>query len=119
MADRHVSIIGCCVLRDIIGMGYDNNSIPENKGYVVDRYVQAVSPVSAVQKTGILNDDITVNATGLLKSEDFADIKNFVKRNFELDCEKRVFDYLTEVQSEYLILDMADVRFNLIIQKPI
>lgn len=116
LADVHVSIIGGCILRDIIGIGYDNGVIPENEGYIVDRYVQTVSPVSAVQNTKILDDSTVIEKMGLFDFEDFSGItiRNFNKRNFKLDIGKSVFDYMFEVDSEYLIIDMTEARFNLI-----
>ena len=38
----HISILGLCVLRDFFGMKENNG------GFEIDRFVQSISPISAV-----------------------------------------------------------------------
>ena len=104
MADTnniHVSILGCCVVRDIFRMASNAEE------FVVDKYVQSIHPISAVSKP-----PFPYEGTNYLSVVD--GMHNFEKRCFMLDMEKKVFDFMGEAQSDYLLLDMASLRLNLV-----
>ena len=101
----HISILGLCVLRDFFGMKENNG------GFEIDRFVQSISPISAVsnsmlQKRIDNSDEIIQNV--------FHDLTNFYKRLIKQDLEKSVFTYLSERKSDYLIIDAGNCRYNLL-----
>ena len=97
----HISILGTCLMRDII-------RVMDSSGkYKVDRYVQAVNPVAAVGESPLLQEMPDW-------SEKYFDpeVNAFNRRNAYFDLKKSVFDYLAEVKSDYLLIDMGDIRID-------
>ena len=100
----HISIVGTCLMRDIF-------RVMDSVGkYTVDRYVQSINPVSAVGESPLLKDVPDW-------SEKFFNIKMnaFHRRNAYLDLKKSLFDYIAEVKSNYLLIDMGEIRRDLCI----
>lgn len=92
-----VSVLGACVSRDIFGIARPDT-------YQVEQCVTTVSPMSLMQeppKNGYL-----------LKEEAFKDSKKsaYWIRTLCLDANKRVFDYMRQRKSEWLVLDLESVR---------
>lgn len=114
MADTiHFSIRGTCILRDTFGITKDSKNFSDDVGYAIDRFVQTVSPISAVQSGKINVEGKIPSESDVLKLPEFKNKSNFIKRNFLLDMERQVFDYMFECQSDYFILDMAGCRYDL------
>lgn len=75
----YISAIGTCILRDIVGM-HDNNA-----GYVVEKYVQSLNPISIISKSPLIKK---------FEVEDvFFDKSNFYQRCINLDLNKQVFEF--------------------------
>ncbi len=94
---KTVNILGSCVSRDLF---------PSDTEYEIGQYVSFSSPMSMYQPAGkrvMTMDEI----------EDFVKTSKFALRCLMLDHNKKTFDYLSEKNSDYLILDIADVRMNL------
>ena len=104
MTDKKISInlMGCCAIRDIFGL-HDSDG-----GYHIQRYVQCVSPISAVAKSPLLRA-ITDNDEEL-----FSGTTPFFGRCQILELEKHTFEYLAEESADYLIIDAAEFRRKLI-----
>lgn len=99
----HISIIGMCVPRDVFGM-----ADKEGK-FVVDRYVQSVNPVSAVSASPLRKDlNIPGGDTDWIKAK-----SKFHLRNATIDLEKSLFSYVSEVKSDWLVIDFGCLRNNL------
>lgn len=100
MESINVSILGCCVSRDIFEYA---NTIQENKyNYIVNKYVHFVSNYSATH--GIPFD---------ISPQEFApiDISDFRKRCICLDISKKVFEFLWNGKiSDFFIYDFANTR---------
>ncbi len=96
-----ISLIGCCAIRDIFGLHNDDG------GYEIKRYVQCVSPVSAMANSPLLRP--------LTDSDDalFGGAAHFFGRCQKLELEKRVFDYVAEDPADYLVVDAAEFRRKL------
>ena len=95
------NIYGACVSRDIF---------PKDSKYTVLQYVAFSSPMSIWKKIrgGEKIEQIEENS-----------LQNFIGSNFNkrcvlLDHNNQTFQYLCEKESDYLILDLADVRMSLI-----
>ena len=104
MDNTTFSIMGSCVSRDIF-------SINDCQEYTINRFIQSVSPISASVSPVIDMDyqDLIVEVI------DNFNITSFYKRCFSLGITGKAFDYLFEVPSDYLIIDMSCCRFDLII----
>lgn len=98
-----LNILGCCVLRDTFGMHKDDG------GYEIRQYVQIPSPISLVTESPLYN-----NMNGELDDTVFRGKSNFVKRNQILELKGQVWDYIGEKDSDYLILDCAEFRKNML-----
>ncbi|WP_026491355.1 DUF6270 domain-containing protein [Butyrivibrio sp. XPD2002] len=105
MLDKNVSLslIGCCAIRDIFGL-------QENDGdYKIKKYVQNVSPISAVMNSPLLRE-LTDNDAAL-----FSGKRTFITRCQRLELEKRVFEYIAEDMADYLVIDAAEFRRKLFV----
>lgn len=104
MDNTTFSIMGSCVSRDIF-------SINDCQEYTINRFIQSVSPISASVSPVIDMDyqDLIVEVI------DNFNITSFYKRCFSLGITGKAFDYLFEVPSDYLIIDMSCCRFDLMI----
>lgn len=76
--------------------------------YEIDRYVQAINPISAIGQSPLIQPVLDVNDLYFDKKE-----SNFNRRNAYLDFTKSVFSYLAQKKSDYLLLDMGDIRIDL------
>ncbi len=92
-----VNILGSCVSRDLF---------PADTAYEIRQYVSFSSPMSMYQPAG-------ERVMALEEIEDFVKTSKFALRCLMLDHNKKTFDYLSERESDYLIVDIADVRMNL------
>ena len=101
--EKHVSIIGSCISRDIFGFNND-------KEFIVDRFIQSISPISAASNR-LINVDYQTVMNDI--RDEYCNI-NFYKRNFALDLTGRTFDYLYEYSSDYLLIDMAGCRYDIL-----
>lgn len=90
-------------MRDIFGMHDDD------AGYQIERYVQCISPVSAVM------DSPLINPVGDMSENRFPDISAFFIRCQKLELEKKLFDYIGESESDYLLIDAAEFRRKLLL----
>lgn len=96
-----INVIGCCAVRDIFGL-HD-----EDGGYTIAKYVQNISPISAVTKSPLIRK---------LTEEDeaiFSKTNRFIARCQKLELEKRAFDYIAGSTSDYLVIDIAEFRRKL------
>lgn len=109
----HISIIGSCIVRDSIGFKEDETTTPEEVGYIVDRYAQKQNPISSMDFGKIISDGKSLHESGVLDMMMFSTLHDFNKRDFTLDIERNLFDYIFERQSEYLIMDMIPFRCGL------
>ena len=101
----HVSILGSCVSRDAFSLTQGTEA---GADFTVDRFVQSIHPLSAISAPV----DRVLSEKLLALSLD-ARTSNFYKRNFKLDLTKGWEAYLSEVKSEWLILDLSVVRLDL------
>ena len=101
----HISILGLCVLRDFFGMKENNG------GFEIDRFVQSISPISAVSDSMLQK---RIDNSDEIIQDVFHDLTNFYKRLIKQDLEKSVFTYLSERKSDYLIIDAGNCRYNLL-----
>lgn len=91
----NVSIQGSCVIRDAIAF-CDKDSLVN-----VDRFVRFISPMTLFGGKPIMKE----NVFELNKMRGH----NFSKRCMQLDFEKKVFDYLAEVNSDFILLDISSL----------
>lgn len=105
MKNITVSIIGCCVSRDIFGITEEMHCVEGNDKYVVERYIQTINPLAAISKP--IDRDYIAK---LLEETKKSRCSSFFKRMFEMDLDKTYFEYLGEVKSDCLIIDMAELR---------
>lgn len=81
---NHISIYGCCLSRD----GFSKHQ--EDGGYVIDKYIQAVSPFLALK----LKKEKDEAFAGTVNRLD--DLSNFYKKMLCLEHSGKIFDYLKE-----------------------
>ncbi len=104
----HISILGSCVSRDAFSIPQGTKEYGENENkYVVDRFIQSINPLSAISP--LLGDEIS---TSLLDESVTSSACNFYKRCYKLDVTKSWTDYLSEVKSDYLVIDFSTVRLD-------
>ena len=87
-----LNLLGCCVIRDIFGL-HENDG-----GYSIKRFVQNVSPVSAVTNSPLLRE---------IRDEDLllAKTKRFFAKCQKLELEKGIFEYIKADRGDYLVVD--------------
>lgn len=92
-----INVLGGCVSRDTVDF--------KKEKYNVLKYAPFVSPYTMLNGRA-LNIDISL----------FDDIKlaGIEKRGIVLDCNKSVFEFLAEGTSDWLLLDIAQIRWNII-----
>ena len=95
---NHISILGSCC-KDIFGF-HSNNG-----GYIIDKSIQSCGPLSLIMKSPLLKK-ADENFAGLL-----SDKSDIYKRVIRQDAEKSVFSYIREVQSDWLMIDFAEMRY--------
>lgn len=98
---NHISIYGCCVSRD----GFSQHE--DDGGYVIDKYIQAVSPFLAL-KSKKEEDEAFADTVNRLDG-----LSNFYKKMLRLEHSGKIFDYLKESKSDWLILDNGPFRYEL------
>ena len=81
----------------------------ETGKFVVDRFVQSINPISAMSESPLIKD---WNLRGG-DEERFGFKSHFHMRNAFLDLNKKLFSYLGEVQSDWLLMDFSCLRNNL------
>ncbi len=101
----NISLLGIDCVRDIFEFHEDD------AGYVVDRFVQSISPISAVSnkillKEFDLGDEVIKNI--------FKNKTNVYKKMVTLDLTKQTFSYLSEAHSDYLLIDAGNFRYDLL-----
>ncbi len=99
------NILGCCILRDIFRI----NECSKEK-YAVKKFIQFCNPISMVNTQNALN----------ITEEDLNDFdwSGFCKRCFSFDNNKTVFSTIGQNPTDYLLLDLSELRFgNYLIKK--
>ncbi len=105
----HVSILGSCVSRDAFSLSKNASGYAgTGEEYVVDRFIQSIHPLSAISAPVSPS-----RAEALIEESKSSTATNFYKRNFMLDVTKRWESYLSEVRSDWLILDLSTIRLEL------
>ena len=94
------STLGSCVIRDIFRIA------DKEKHFGKVRNIGFISPISMFSKISVPCGELKQQITSCTAS-------GFEKRNILLDIDGRIFDYLAEEISEYIIIDLADIRLNL------
>ena len=89
-----ISVWGCCVSRDSLAYRQDK--------YFIPRFVQSISPYSVMSGRKI--------ECNIGDFAEYPQISNFFKRNICLDANKNAVEYLTQEKSDWLLLDMSEVR---------
>lgn len=104
----HISIIGSCVCRDAfsISQRLEEYGSRENE-YVVDRFIQGVNPLAAISKP--IDKELSAS---LVEESKESSAPPFYKKCFMLDATKAWENYLSEVKSDYLIIDLTTVRLD-------
>lgn len=95
------STLGSCVIRDIFRIADKENHFSKV------RNIGLISPISMFSKVSIPCEELKQQIESCTAS-------GFEKRNILLDIDGRVFDYLVEEISDYLIIDLVDIRLDLI-----
>ena len=103
--DTSISILGICVLRDIFGMRENDG------GYNIERNVSFINPIA------MMGDASICDCETISSQVDKLDDNNFVKRNIYLDLTKKYWEYLAEVQSDYIMIDVADIRLPILLDE--
>lgn len=93
----HISCMGTCIVRDIVGM-FDDNA-----GYVVEKFVQSLNPISIVEKSPLKRE--------FEPKDIFFDKPNFYQRCEKLDLDKCVFEYMGGAKSDYILIDFGCMRY--------
>lgn len=93
----YISVLGCCVSRDTL-------ELAKNK-FNVERYVAFISPFTMLSGKHF---DVPDNLLEKQGAPRFAD------RVLRLDANKSALDYLAEVKSDWLLLDIADARMGVV-----
>ena len=102
----HISSMGCCVSRDITGLKKD-------KGFIVDRYIEHVNPLSCNYKSPLGDNRLTEESIKKFLAQ--PGFSSFQIRNVLLDINKDTYKYLFEKSSDYLILDMGCLSYPLLV----
>ncbi len=103
-----ISIIGSCVSRDAFEIPKGMKEYGKNEPtYEIERFVQSISPLSAV--TPAIEPMI---ADALVEELQYSAASNFHKRCFTLDVRNSWEEYLGEVKSDWLVVDMSVARFS-------
>lgn len=92
-----VSVLGSCVSRDVFGIARPDS-------YKVEQCVTTLSPMSFMQnppENGFVlqNDDLKTNKSSA-----------YFIRSLCLDVNKKVFDFMNEKRSDWLVIDLGTVR---------
>jgi len=97
--DKNITfnILGSCVCRDSFAF-QDNDG-----GYKINFFVQNFSCLHA------LDEGLELDKTKYDSYND-SSLPNFYKRCIYLDVTKNIFNFLTEYKSDYLIIDISNVR---------
>ena len=98
---NHISILGTGCLRDIFSFNRDKG------GYEIDAFVQNGNPLSLVMASPLLKEPDE------RYDEIFSGQTKFYRRCARQDAEKNVFEYLMENRSDWLLLDFAELRWDL------
>ena len=99
----NISILGVCTSRDIFGIS------DTTQKYTVDAFVQSCNPISAVSPSPLIKDDDNGFKTV------FDGWSDFYIRCAKQDIKKEVFSYFEKKKSEWLIIDFASLRKDLLI----
>ena len=98
---NHISILGTGCLRDVFSFNRDKG------GYEIDAFVQNGNPLSLVMASPLLKEPDE------RYDEIFSGQTKFYRRCARQDAEKNVFEYLMENRSDWLLLDFAELRWDL------
>ena len=97
---KKLCIWGCCIERDLFGIPNDNEE------FQIDRFVSFTSPLSFTEKP-----------LEMLNSLDLSIVEvdsNFRRRNMEMDLKKTGENYFKETTAEWCLVDIADIRLDLL-----
>ena len=98
---EHVSILGTWTLKDIFAFHKDKNE------YVIDGFVQNCNPLSMVMASPLQK------AADAEFDEVFSGQPKFYQRCARQDAEKSVLKYFSEMHSDWLVVDLAELRWKL------
>lgn len=97
-----VNILGCCVSRDVFGFQEDNG------GYDIRQYLNWISPLLVFERRVPLNREkmeaLDVSAVG----------PAWGKKCILHDMERTYLEYIKSKKSDYLIVDMANSRYDIV-----
>lgn len=101
-----INVLGTCVSRDVFGL------FPNDGGFLIKKCVMNSNLVSACSEK--ISDEI------ICSPDDFVNTTtNFVRRCAALDINKKVFDFMAEEESDYLVADLGILHCTLFkIKKP-
>ena len=89
-------------------MSRDVFRVSSNNEFSIRKYIQNVSPVTAVNTTPVIDSDyMSVYA----KEKDLPS-SNFNKRNIALEFTGHSFDFLDEEKADWLMIDMGNCRYE-------
>ena len=100
------TILGICVSRDIVGAA----------GFKVNRFVQDVSPISLFYGS-VLGNGFRLDEENIKCYLANTKLNHFFIRNTILDMNKTVYEYLFEVQSDWLVIDAGCLRHKTLIDR--
>lgn len=101
-----ISTLGGCILRDIFRVA------DEEERFAMKGNVGFVSPLAINSKK---SDNIRL-VDQIEERLDKCEDSNFHKRNKKLDLEKGVWDFFKENKSEYLLMDLTDLMYPLLVK---
>ena len=100
---KKISIIGSCIGRDALRLHDDTE-------FYVERFIQDIHPVSV----GV-NSEIGISYKDIMDTTmKQYDIPNFYRKIFSLEFTGNAIKYLAESSSDFLVVDMACCRFDLV-----
>lgn len=98
---KNINILGCCILRDVFRIA------DKEQKYKVNKFYQSVSPLSITESPPkslrITPEDLSAFGWS-----------NFVKRNVCADFNKNIVSVYSENTSDFLIIDLCELRFEIV-----
>ena len=113
---KKINMCCCCVSRDIFGFKHEdkgwNIDINSNQTEKICQYINFSSPIVSNQNKNL---DFLALDPSKIKEEctrKLSKISNFKFRCTTIDVSHTLFDFLTKVEADYLILDNGWARYN-------
>lgn len=115
-SEKKINMCCCCVSRDIFGFKHEdkgwNIDINSNQTEKICQYINFSSPIVSNQNKNL---DFLALDPSKIKEEcikKLSKISNFKFRCTTIDVSHALFDFLTKVEADYLILDNGWARYN-------